>query len=241
MPNDHDRDPACARERECERERACAYTELHCRSAFSFLRAGSSVEALVARAAQLGMPALALTDYMTLAGVVRFQAACASFGIRPIIGVELAVSDPYFGDTATPAVLPVLAQNATGYARLCQLLTDANLADPEHPLVPFAALAAEPEGLILLTGGREGTLARLLLAGQRRAAEECAQHYAVAFGPTHVYVELQHHCLPDSISLLRHLVEVATEAGLRGVATNGPRYAVREDYPVHDLLTGTPP
>src|SRR5258706_6227763 len=166
-PYDNDSDHARAREHEyeSEHERACAYTELHCRSAFSFLRAGSSVEALVARAAQLGMPALALTDYMTLAGVVRFQAACASFGVRPIIGVELAVSDPYFGDAATPAVLPVLAQNATGYARLCQLLTDANLADPEHPLVPFAALAAEPAGLILLTGGHEGTPGRLGLAG----------------------------------------------------------------------------
>src|SRR5260370_16667391 len=67
------------------------YVELHARSAFSFLRAGSGVEALVARAAQLGMSALALTDHMTLAGVVRFQAACASARIRPILPAELAV------------------------------------------------------------------------------------------------------------------------------------------------------
>src|SRR6185437_4892821 len=108
-----------------------AYVELHCQSAFSFRRAGSSVEALVARAAALGMGALALTDQMTLAGVVRFQAACAQHGIRPVVGVELAVADPAFGDAAAPAHLVVLAEDATGYARLCQVLTDANLGDPE--------------------------------------------------------------------------------------------------------------
>src|SRR5262249_32877408 len=118
--------------------RSGGYVELHCHSAFSFLRAGSSVEALVARAAALGMGALALTDTMTLAGVVRFQAACAQAGVRGIVGVELAVADAVFGATATPARLVVLAEHQEGYARLCTLLTEANLARPQAPVVPFA-------------------------------------------------------------------------------------------------------
>src|SRR5713226_9300883 len=77
-----------------------AYAELHAASAFSFLRAGSAVEALVDRAAELGLCALALCDFMTLAGVVRFQAACARRGLHGIIGCELAVADPVFGDRA---------------------------------------------------------------------------------------------------------------------------------------------
>src|SRR5215467_14941357 len=106
------------------------YIELHCASAFSFLRSGSSVEAFVARAAEIGMPSLALTDYMTLAGVVRFQVACAKHGIQSVVGAELAVADPVFGDAAAPAECVVLAENATGYARICRLLTHANLGYP---------------------------------------------------------------------------------------------------------------
>ena len=95
--------------RECD-----AYVELHCHSAFSFMSAGSSVEALVERAAALGMSALALTDEMTLAGVVRFQTACAERGVRGVVGADLAVTDPIFGDGDPPSRLVVLARNPTG-------------------------------------------------------------------------------------------------------------------------------
>src|SRR5262249_3682131 len=146
------------------RQSRSRYVELHCASAFSFRRSSSDVEALVTRAAQLRMPALALTDYMTFAGMVRFQEACARYGVRAIAGIELAVADPTFGDTAAPAQLVVLAENAAGYARLCHLLTEANLHGPDTPVIPFKALANQPEGLFLLTGGRGGTLIRLLQA-----------------------------------------------------------------------------
>jgi error-prone DNA polymerase len=217
--------------------RASRYVELHARSAFSFRRAGSSVEALVARAAELGMPALALTDSMTLAGVVRFQAACAKHGVRPIVGAELAVADPQFGDAAQPAQLVALVQNATGYTHLCQLLTTANLARPEAPIIPLAELVAYQEGLLLLTGGAEGTLARLVLAGRTTQAQAVATRYRQVFGPTRIFVELQQHRLPESIALQRRLVELADDAGLGVVATNGVCYAAPEDYPLYDLLT----
>lgn len=215
------------------------YAELHCASAFSLLRAGSSVEALVEHAAAAGLSALALADYMTLGSVVRFQTACASHGIHAIVGVELAVADPIFGDAARPSHLVALAENAAGYARLCHLLTKANLAHPESPLIPLADLTAHPDGLILLTGGREGTLMRLLLAGKRQAAEDAARRYAAAFGQDRVYVELQHHRLPDSITLMRQLAEIAAAANLPLVATNGVRHATRDDYTLYDLLTCT--
>jgi error-prone DNA polymerase len=191
------------------------------------------------------MRALALTDHMTLAGVVRFQAACAAHAIQPIVGVELAVAEPVFGLTPRPthpssmSHLVALAENATGYARLCHLLTDANLAHPEAPVIPWRNLAAEPDGLILLTGGREGTLMRLLLAGKRQAALETAHRYAIAFGPERVFVELQHHKLPDPMIFLQHLVEIADETGLRCVATNGVQYATRDDCALYDLMTCT--
>ena len=225
-----------------------SYAELHMFSAYSFRRSGSSVEALVARAAEIGLPALALTDYMTLAGVVRFQSTCAQYGLHGIIGAELAVADdPIFGAGAAPAQFVVLAENAAGYARLCQLLTDANLRAPDRPLIPFAALAAAvsagPDtssgspGLIVLTGGADGTLSRLLTARHRQTALTVAQRYRSVFGPDRVFVELQHHCLPDNRLLMQELAGIAEEAGLRCVATNGVRHATRDDYPLYDLLT----
>jgi error-prone DNA polymerase len=214
-----------------------AYAELHAASAFSFLRAGSAVEALVDRAAALGLVALALCDYMTLAGAVRFQAACVQRGVHGIIGVELAVADPIFGDHATPARLVALAENATGYARLCQLLTDANLAHPEAPFISWRTLAAAPEGLLLLTGGREGTLARLALSDRSRDAVEVARRYHAVFGRDHVFVEAQHQRLPDSVRLRDRLAAIAEEADLCVVATNGARCATQQDHPVYDLLT----
>jgi error-prone DNA polymerase len=217
------------------------YVELHANSAYSFLRAGSSVEALVSRAAELGMSALALTDHMTLGGVVRFQAACVEHKIRPIIGCELAVAAPTFGDRAAPAEFVVLARNVAGYAALCQLLTDANLETPDQPIIPFAALVeavtAPEEGLIVLTGGREGALSRLLLNNQRQQAEKAAQEYAKAFGTQRILVELQHDALRDSLHLMQRLVWLAESAGLRAVATNGVHCARQEDDAIHDLLT----
>src|SRR5579884_254951 len=185
------------------------------------------------------MPALALTDYMTLAGVVRFQAACAECGIQAIVGAELAVADPVFGDVAAPAHLVVLARNATGYAHLCQLLTRANLTDPECPIIRIDELAEQAKGLLLLTGGWKGTLTRLLLRGLRAQALEVARRYAALFGRERVFVELQHHLLPESRPLVQQLVGIAQGAGLRVVATNGVAYATRAAYPVCDLLTCT--
>jgi error-prone DNA polymerase len=216
---------------------ASGYVELRAASAFSLLRAGSAVEALVARAAALGMPALGLVDYMTLAGAVRFQAACAEHGVRAILGAELAVSDPLFGDDAAPARLVALAENADGYARLCQMLTEANLEDPEMPVIPFATLAADATGLILLTGGPESALTRLLRHGQGYRAAELARRYAAVFGPERCYVTLCHHQLPESVRQVEQLRDIATAAGLRCVASNAPRYAIQDDYPLYDLLT----
>ena len=153
------------------------YVELHCASAYSLRRAGSGVEALVARAAALGMTALALTDYMTLAGMVQFQAHCARHGIRALAGVELAVAEPVFGATAQPAHLVVLAENATGYARLCQLLTDTNLAHPAVPVIPFGN---SPRSPAMNRSCRPSTLRRC----SRRSPHPAASARASRCSPT---------------------------------------------------------
>src|SRR4051812_42779555 len=95
------------------------FAELHCRSAFSFLRGASQPEHLVERAAQLNLTALALCDRDGIYGAPRFFAKAREVGIQPIIGAELTLEDK--------TVLPVLVENRTGYCNLCHLLTHAHL------------------------------------------------------------------------------------------------------------------
>src|SRR5215475_10228241 len=96
-----------------------SYCELHCSSAFSFLRAGSFPEQLAEVAAELEMPAIALLDRDGVYGAQRFSVAAREHGVRPIIGAELSMED---GN-----ILPVLVENRTGYKNLCELLTQAHL------------------------------------------------------------------------------------------------------------------
>lgn len=216
----------------------CGWSELHCHTPFSFRAAGSSIEALVARARALGMPALAITDTMTLAGAVRFHRACRAAGIRPITGCELVVRHPT-GETGT---LVALAKNRAGYANLCQLLTTANLAiDPPDshvlPGITLAELATHREGLALLIGGCDGAAQRLAADGRMVTARTLMEQYVAALGPDDLYVEVQQRLLPESSLLLARMAHLAREVGLPCLASNGARYAVAEDCQVYDLMT----
>src|SRR5262249_43160451 len=143
------------------------WCELHCHTPYSFRNAGSSITTLVERAKALGMPALAVTDTMTLAGVVRFSQACKKASIRPIIGCELVVNQACFdaGKGSETGTIIALAKNREGYANLCGLLSRANLANPKRPIVPLDDLAKHRTGLVLLLGGCDGAIQRLLGAG----------------------------------------------------------------------------
>ncbi|MDQ3994920.1 MAG: PHP domain-containing protein, partial [Actinomycetota bacterium] len=95
-----------------------SYVELHCHSAYSFLDGASLPEELVVRAAELGYPALALTDHDGFYGSLEFAHAAKAFGLRPITGAELTLND---GSHVT-----LLVETPRGYANLCRLLTQAH-------------------------------------------------------------------------------------------------------------------
>ncbi|MEP6685221.1 MAG: PHP domain-containing protein, partial [Verrucomicrobiota bacterium] len=119
------------------------YIELHACSAFSFLRGGSFPEQLAERAAELGMPALALLDRNGVYGAQRFSVACREQGVRPIVGSELLMED---GD-----VLPVLVENRVGYKNLCALLTQAHLRSEKGKCaVRWSEIPEFAEGLVAL-------------------------------------------------------------------------------------------
>jgi error-prone DNA polymerase len=205
------------------------YAELHCHSYFSFLDGASSPEELVARASELGLPALALTDHDGLYGAMRFQRAALAAGIKPIFGAEVTLRDG--------AHLTLLAANRSGYANLCRLLSYAHLRQPKGKAALDPALLPEhSRGLICLSGCRQGPVARLLLRGARREARRALEFLAAAFPPGNLYVELQQLLGPGDDHLMRALAELAGELGLPVAATGNVHYATRAGSRLQDVL-----
>ncbi len=192
------------------------YIELHANSAFSFLRGASLPEQLAERAAELGMPAIALLDRDGLYGAPRFYAACREHGIRPIIGAELTMEDS--------TILPVLVESRTGYRNLSRLITRAKLrgTKTESP-IHWNELPEFSKGLVALinSGFRVSNFDPL-----------CA-----AFGSKNLYIELQRHHLRIDDRRNRPLIDFARAHRLPLLATNGVRYAKPSGRQVADVFT----
>src|SRR5881392_536519 len=147
---------------------------------------------IVERVAKLGFPAVALADRNGLYGAMPFSEACFAKGVQPIIGAMLAVARPSeIGGEAAIDWLALLAQDECGYANLCKLVSAAHLDRPieQVPHVEFAKLAEYSGGLIALTSGSEGALARLIADGQQLKAEAFLDRLQPLF-PDRLYVEL---------------------------------------------------
>ena len=197
------------------------YVELHAASAFSFLRASSLPEELVARAAELGYAALALVDRDSLSGAPRLFKAAKAAGIRPIVGAELSLDGG--------GVLPLLVESQRGYRSLCRLITRMKAGVPkgEGRLRP-GMLEGGVEGLVALPGvetlGHPPDTDRLAWIVQ-------------AFGPSRVYPDIQRHRRREQEAANRALLDMADALGLAAVATNGVRHATARGRPLLDVLT----
>lgn len=207
---------------------------LHVHSNFSFLDGASPPDRLLQRAAELGMPALALTDHDGLYGAVRFIQAARAHGIKPIIGTEIAIER---SDTPSQqAHLVLLARDRQGYANLCRLITRAQLDHQASPHISRADLGRHREGLIVLSGCRKGEIASLLREGKRDAAIATAREYAEIFG-RNFWIELEHHLLPDDTQLVEALLEVSRRTRVHCIVANDVHYAYPHEYRLRDVLT----
>jgi len=218
------------------RDAVSGYVELHCHSFFSLLDGASSPEELVARARELGMPALALTDHNDLGGAVRFSQAAREAGVGAIIGAEVVVElaarrSPFFTH------LSLLAESAEGYGNLSTLITRARMDSPRGaPAVSLETLARHAGGLHALTGCPRGWVPSLAAAGDLRGAREAAGTLADVFDGR-VAVECWDHGLAEERRTSAALVRVARAAGLRWVVTNDVHYARAGGRVVHDVLS----
>lgn len=206
-----------------------AYVELHCHSYFSLLDGASSPDALVKRASDLGMRALALTDHNAVYGALPFNQAAKKQGVRPILGAELTLDNS--------AHLTLLVENKTGWHNLCWLISRARHNAPKgKATLPRADLVGRTEGLIALSGCRNGEVAAAILHKDKAKAEEAAHFYRALFGPGHFWIELQHHLLPHDNALIKQLIELAHHLQLGYVATNNVHYTTRTDSRLQDVL-----
>ena len=228
------------------------YIELRAHSAYSLLRGTTSPEALLAEAARLGMRGLALTDHNNVYGAISFQKTAQALDIQPILGAELTIESHSAEEKAPSlfmgegvggggrgcAALTLLVANETGWENLCWLITQAQHQAPKgEGLLHFEQLDGHSEGLVALSGGRDGEIARVLEAEGMNAARQMAQRYAAVFDRERFWIELHHHRRPYDDQRIAALVELAESLGLGYVATNHVHYPAPADKPLADVVT----
>ncbi|HYU95171.1 MAG TPA: DNA polymerase III subunit alpha [Sphingomicrobium sp.] len=208
-------------------------------SSYTMLEGAMEPKTIASRAATLGFPAVALTDRNGLYGAMPFSDACSGKGVQPIIGAMLAVARPpeIGGEPGAIDWLVLLAQDDNGYANLCKLVSLAHLDRPveQVPHVDFARLEGLNDGLIALTAGGEGALARLIADGQKVKADAYCDRLEGLF-PKRLYVEIARRNDPVEEAAEDSLVELAYARDLPLVATNPATYADPGFHAAHDAM-----
>jgi error-prone DNA polymerase len=206
------------------------YTEMHARSAFSFLEGASVPEEMAAACARLGMSAMAVLDRDGTYGAPRFYLAAKKSSVKAHIGAEVT--------SALGWRYPLLVNSRAGYQNLCRSITRMKLrARKGEGHVEREEIAELREGLICLTGGEEGPLAAALQQGGVAQGTECVRGLCELFGRENVYVELQRHYGREEEARNHAAVEIARKLSLPLLATNGVCYATPDERELLDVFT----
>src|SRR6202166_4515336 len=210
------------------------YTELHARSAFSFLAGASLPEELASVCAEREMEAMAVLDRDGMYGAPRFYVAAKKSNVRALIGAEVTSEEGWR--------YPLLVESRKGYQNICRWITSMKLhAKKGEGQISRAELAGQlgndGGGLICLTGGDEGPLAHALASGGMEAAMSSVQQLCEIFGRRNVYVELQRHYCRDEEVRNQCALEIARKLNLPVLATNGVCHALPEQRELLDVFS----
>ncbi len=229
------------------------FAHLHVHTEYSMLDGASKVKTLARRAAELGMPALAMTDHGNMFGAFEFFHACNTEGIKPVIGLEAYVApasrftkEPVFwGDGGRDDVsgkgaychLTLLAKDAKGLRNLMKLSSLASIEGQYrgYPRIDDELLSTYAEGLVGTTGCPGGEVQTRLRLGQPGEAMEAANRYKSILGG-HYYVEMMEHGLEIERQTREGLLKIAHALGLNTLATNDSHYTSVNDASAHDAL-----
>ena len=223
---------------------ADSFAHLHVHTEYSMLDGASRVDALMRRTAELGMPAVAITDHGVMFGAIDFYKAGQRHGVKPIIGTELYMApgsrftkgnrkqgdEPYYH-------LTLLAETQQGYGNLMRLVSRAYLEGYWYkPRADRELLKELSDGLVCLSGCLGAEVNQLLLAGRDREALEAAAWYRDVFGLDRYFIELQDHGIAEQGQTNARLMKIAQELGLGLVVTNDSHYTEQADAEAHDVL-----
>jgi DNA polymerase III subunit alpha len=222
---------------------ACAH--LHVHSEYSLLDGACKIDALAARAAEFGQPALGLTDHGVMNGAVELHRACASHGVKPIVGCEIYLVDDHAAAAAGPGSpkvrrnhLTLLAATNEGYRNLVKLTSAGFLEGLNRgkPTVDLHQIERHSDGVIALTGCLASRFCQRLLEDRLKDARAHADDLRRIFGPEDVYFEVQKNGLSDQEKCNEGIVRIARELGGSLVGTGDVHYLRREDYDHHTAL-----
>ncbi len=222
-----------------------SFVHLHTHSEYSLLDGAASIEGLVGRAVELGMPSLALTDHGAMYGAVDFYKAAKKAGIKPVIGCEVYFTTGSRHDRQGKPVLRhlvLLAKDFAGYRNLMAIVSDSWVTGYHYrPQVDEELLRHYSGGLIATSACMSGILSKSIEQGDVALARHWAQRYSSIFGDGNFYVELQQQGITadngvTQFDLNRQLSALATELGLPLVGTNDIHYVHAEDAKTQDML-----
>lgn len=234
------------------------YAPLHMHSHYSLLDSNAKIKDMVARAKELGIPAMALVDHGTASGALAFYKECKKQGIKPLLGSELYVAKRHRTQKEGRALdgyyhLVLIAMNSTGWANLCKLITEG--FRPEHyyykPRVDRELLAKYNEGLIALSACIGGNVPKAIMRelnlefidqeGSEVDTEDAESYMDVinwhrrVFGDR-FYIEIQRHGMSVEFDVNNRLVEASRAMGIKLVATTDSHYVHKEDKLAHNIL-----
>ncbi len=221
------------------------FVHLHLHTEYSLLDGAISVDNLVRKAAELKMPAVAVTDHGNLFSAIDFYQKALKAGVKPIVGCEIYVAPGSRFEKSLPAGrndeefyhLILLARNRQGYKNLLKLVSAAYLEGFYYkPRIDKELLRQHSEGLIGLSACLGGEVPSLLLQNRYDDAKRTAQDFQAILGRENFYLELQDNGIPEQEQVNRELIRLSKDTGIPVVATNDCHYLDMEDHKAHDAL-----
>ena len=220
------------------------FVHLHVHTEFSLLDGQSRIKDLVARAQELEMPALGITDHGVMFGVMDFYRACVDANIKPVIGMEAYLATRAMRDRdprldRSPYHMLLLARNMTGYQNLLKMASAAQLEGHYYrPRIDKEFMAAHADGIIATSGCLAAEIPRAVTNGDDKRARELIGWYHDVFGADNFYLELQAHDLPELHNLNQWLYDyrVSGHSHVQLLASNDVHYVRESDADAHDTL-----
>lgn len=218
------------------------FVHLHLHTEYSLLDGAARIKQVVAKAKEMGMSALAITDHGAMFGVLEFYKECLNTGIKPILGCEIYIAPRRMSDRTHKIDdqmfhLVLLAENIEGYRNLMKLVSLGYTKGFYYkPRIDKETLAKHSKGLIALSACTAGEVAANIIAANYEGALTAAEQYRDIFGENNFFLELQYHGMKDQHIANEGILHISKKIGLPIVITNDVHYTEQKDAEIQDIL-----